>query len=62
MFPSITIFGKEITSYAIMVIIGVLTVIFLSIKWAKRFKVEDNNLIILILWAFLETFVLMVLF
>lgn len=53
MFPIITIFGKEITSYAIMVLIGILTLIFMCIKSGKNFKVDDNTLIILVLVGFL---------
>lgn len=53
MLPTINIFGKVITSYAIMALIGILVLIFLCIKWAKRFKVSDNDLIFLIIWGFI---------
>ena len=51
MYPIINILGKPITTYALMVLVGILLLLYLCIKWAKRFKVDDNILIVLLLWS-----------
>lgn len=49
MFPYIEIFGKEITSYAIMAIIGILLAGFFCVKQAQKNKVDDNKVIVFLL-------------
>ena len=51
MFPYIKIFNKTITSYTILVIIGILLVGFLCIRRCKKYNINDNNMIIFLLIA-----------
>ncbi len=49
MFPYIKVFNKIITSYTILVIIGILVVGFLCIKRCKKYNIDDNNMIVFLL-------------
>lgn len=51
MFPYIKIFNKTITSYTILVIIGILLVGFLCIRRCKKYNINDNNMIVFLLIA-----------
>lgn len=51
MFPSITIFGKMITSYTILVLIAVFVVGIAIIKRGQKYKIDDNEMIVLLLIA-----------
>ena len=51
MFPSINITGKPISTYGIFATIGILLLLFLSMKAAKRFKVDSNNILVTLLVA-----------
>ncbi len=49
MFPYIELFGKVITSYAIMAMIGILTVGWFCLKQAKKYQMDDNQVIYFLL-------------
>lgn len=51
MFPSINITGKPISTYGILATIGILLLLFLSMKAAKRFKIDTNNILVTLLIA-----------
>ena len=51
MFPLINIFGKEVSTYAIMAILGIFAVLFVGKRTCKRLKIDDNDLLITGLWA-----------
>ena len=57
MYPYIHIFNKEITTYTIMTLIGILLMGFMCVKRAKVFRVNDNKIIILLLFGALGAFI-----
>ena len=57
MYPYITLFNKEITTYAIMTLIGVLVVGFLCIRRCKKYSFDDNKMIALLLFGALGAFI-----
>lgn len=56
MYPYITILNKEITSYALMCLIGALVIGFLCVKRSKKFNFDDNDMITILLIAALGAF------
>lgn len=57
MFPSITIFNKEISMYAIMALLGILSSGFYVIQVCKRRKIDDTNIITMLVFAGLGMFI-----
>lgn len=57
MFPIIKIFNREITTYAIMALVGVLLTGFYVSKEAKKRKKDDNEIIILLLISAIGIFI-----
>ncbi len=49
MFPEITVFGKAIGTYAILSVLGFLAVLWVGIRTAKRRRLDDNLVIMLLL-------------
>lgn len=49
MFPYITLFGKTITSYTIMAIVGIFVVGWFCLKQAKKYKMDDNQVLYFLL-------------
>lgn len=45
MFPLINVFGHDLSVYAICACVGILLALFLAAKTAKRFKIDDNDVI-----------------
>ena len=51
MFPSINITGKEISTYGILATAGILLLLFLSMRVAKKYKIDTNDILITLLVA-----------
>ncbi len=51
MFPSINITGKPISTYGIMATIGILLLLFLPMRLAKKYKIDSTNILITLLIA-----------
>lgn len=51
MFPSINITGKEISTYGILATAGILLLLFLSMRVAKKYKIDTNDILITLLIA-----------
>ena len=49
MFPYIKIFGKVITSYTLMAIVGMLVAGIFCVKRSKQVKIDDNDIIVFLL-------------
>lgn len=56
MFPYITVFGKDISLYAIMVIVGVLCSGSYIIKMCKKKNIDDNKAITILLFSCIGVF------
>lgn len=57
MFPSISLFGKEITSYAIMSLIGCLIAGYVACKNTRKEGLDDNDTILLLLISSVGIFI-----
>ena len=57
MFPSITIFGKVISMYNIMIIIGIVFCLFYVIHICKKKNIDDNKIIKVLLFGFVGVFI-----
>ena len=57
MYPNITIFNKEITTYTLMTLVGVLVVGFLCVRRCKKYSFDDNKMIVLLLFGALGAFI-----
>lgn len=57
MYPYIHLFNKEITSYTIMALIGVLIVGFCCVRRCGKFGFDDNKMIIMLLFGLLGAFI-----
>ncbi|MBQ3352171.1 prolipoprotein diacylglyceryl transferase [Candidatus Saccharibacteria bacterium] len=51
MFPTINFTGKDIPTYGILATAGILLLLFLSMRVAKKFKVDTNDILITLLVA-----------
>ena len=56
MFPYIDFFGRQISSYAIMSLIGALTAGYVACKTTRKRGYDDNNMIMLLLIATIGIF------
>ncbi len=51
MVPNINIFGKEITAYILMALIGVLVVLWYTQRFAKKHGLDEVHMLYMMLWA-----------
>ena len=56
MLPTINILGRDFPTYALCACAGILVVLFSTMHAARRFKVDDNNILILGLFSALGVF------
>ena len=57
MFPSVTIFGKVISMYNIMVIVGIVTCLLYIINICKKKNIDDNKIIKVLLIGLVGVFI-----
>ena len=57
MFPSIELFGKTISMYAICALIGALAILFVTYKLAQRKGLDEFHMLYVMLFSFLGVFV-----
>lgn len=57
MFPSINIFGTDISTYTIMVLIGIIVCGLYIVKTCKNKNIDDNEIISLLLFSSIGVFV-----